>query len=165
VRKTSDDFFAANSARFDVVWVDGLHTYEQARADVVNAIAALKPGGWVGIHDLLPRNWIEGFVPRLFGDGAWSGDVWKVAFELASSPGIDFKLLHIDRGVGVFRVLNADARLVDRRRELDPASFAYLQQHVRELPIVEWDAAFQWITDAKRKSGDLPVAEGNLHDR
>jgi hypothetical protein len=150
LRMASDAFFASNERLFDVIWIDGQHTYEQVRRDVVNAIASLKPGGWVGIHDLLPRNWIEGFVPRLIPEGAWSGDVWKVAFELARSDGIDFRILNIDRGVGVFRVTDPAARLVDMQAELTPATFGYLRERVTELPIIEWDAGFRWIVDAKR---------------
>lgn len=151
IRLESDQFFATNQRKFDVIWIDGLHTYDQIRRDVVNSLRSLKPGGWVGIHDLLPRNWVEAYSPRLYPEGAWSGDVWKVAFELSRTPGVDFRIVNIDRGVGVFRVTLAGAELADMRRELDPATFAYLHANVGSLPVVEWQAAFEWILAAKRQ--------------
>ncbi|HET7873735.1 MAG TPA: class I SAM-dependent methyltransferase, partial [Terriglobales bacterium] len=54
LRLTSDAFFAANKQLFDIVFIDGLHTYEQVRKDVVNSIKFLKPGGYIALHDMLP---------------------------------------------------------------------------------------------------------------
>lgn len=152
VRLESDAFFRQNSKTFDVIWVDGLHTYDQIRRDVVNSIASLSKGGWVGIHDLLPRNWIEAYSPRLFPEGAWSGDVWKVAFELAATPGIDFRILHIDRGVGVFRVTDQSASLVDLRSTLTDKHFDYLVANINRLPVIEWAEGYEWILASKAKN-------------
>ena len=100
-RMTSDDFFAANTDRYDIIFIDGLHTYEQVRHDVINAMGALAPGGWIALHDMVPRTWEEEHVPRV--SGAWTGDVWKVAIELSRSPGIEFHIVMIDHGVGLFQ--------------------------------------------------------------
>ena len=51
-RMTSDAFFAVNKETFDIVFVDGLHLYEQALKDVENALACLNPGGVIVMHDL-----------------------------------------------------------------------------------------------------------------
>jgi hypothetical protein len=155
VRKKSDDFFAGNTKRFDVVWVDGLHTYDQAHRDIVNALAVLKPGGWIGIHDMLPRNWVEAHVPRLIPDGAWSGDVWKVCFELVAATGLEFRIVNIDRGVGVIRATAEQPSVPDLSGKLDAATFSYLADHVGELPVIEWDAAFAWITTSKHQNGQV----------
>ena len=56
-RMTSDDFFAGPARRlapYDVVFVDGLHTYEQSYADVLNALAVLADPGVVLVHDCNP---------------------------------------------------------------------------------------------------------------
>ena len=143
-RTTSDDFFAKNKARYDVIFIDGLHTYEQVRKDVVNAIGCLADGGWVAMHDMLPKDWIEQHVP-VISRTAWTGDVWKVAFELARTEGIEFKILKIDRGVGVFRLTSPGARLVDRIEELREQNFAYLFDHIHELDLVEWPDAQAWL--------------------
>jgi hypothetical protein len=144
IRKTSDDFFQSNTAQFDVVFIDGLHTYEQVRRDVIHSMRCLKPGGWIALHDMLPRDWLEQHVP-LIPAGAWSGDVWKVAFELAQSPGIDFKLLKLDHGVGVFRMTDPEASLRDLSSLLDDKQFAYYADHLDALPIVEWAQAQDWL--------------------
>jgi hypothetical protein len=144
IRKTSDDFFKENNAKFDVIFIDGLHTYEQVRLDVINAIKALKPGGWIALHDNLPRDWIEQHVP-VVSPTYWTGDVWKVAFELAKTVGIDFKILKIDYGVGVFK-LNASApQLVDLTAELSDKQFSYFYENLSQLPILEWEEAQSWL--------------------
>ena len=43
---------------FDVIFVDGLHTFEQCRKDVINSLNFLNLGGYLFIHDLIPRNFM-----------------------------------------------------------------------------------------------------------
>lgn len=144
VRKTSDAFFENNNTRFDVVFIDGLHTYEQIRKDVINSIKSVNEGGWIALHDLLPRNWIEQHVPTI-SIGAWTGDVWKVAFELIETEGIEFKILKIDRGVGVIRVIDPKATLKDLKNELVHKEFSYYYDNLNKLPITEWNDAQEWL--------------------
>lgn len=144
VRKTSDDFFKTNELQFDVIFIDGLHTYEQVRRDVVNSMRFLKKGGWIALHDMLPRTWIEHHVPTL-SRGAWTGDVWKVAFELAQTEGIEFKILKIDHGVGVIKVVDQNAKLQDQSQTLLHKEFSYFYDHLDRLPIVEWTEAEPWL--------------------
>lgn len=144
VRKTSDDFFESNDTSFDVVFIDGLHTYEQVRRDVINSIKSLNKGGWIALHDMLPRNWLEHHVP-IITQGAWTGDVWKIAFELVKTQGIEFKILKVDHGVGVIRVLDTKATLPDLKSDLLHQEFAYYFNNIKELPIVEWKDAQDWL--------------------
>ncbi|HXV01633.1 MAG TPA: class I SAM-dependent methyltransferase, partial [Caulobacteraceae bacterium] len=143
-RMTSDAFFAGNEERFDVVFIDGLHTYDQARRDVVNALAVVRSGGWIAVHDMFPRDWIEEHVPQI-STSRWTGDPWKVAFELAVSPDVDFRLIAIDHGIGIIRLRSDGARLADRRAELTPRRFAWFREHIDELPVIDWPAALEWI--------------------
>ncbi|MEO8926998.1 MAG: class I SAM-dependent methyltransferase [Caulobacteraceae bacterium] len=144
-RQTSDDFFAANpDARFDVAFIDGLHLYDQVRRDLVHCLAAVRSGGWIALHDMLPRDWIEEHVPPLSTAG-WTGDGWKVAFELIASPGVDFRLIAIDHGVGVLRVLADRPRLADLRADLAPRRFAWFHEHFAKLPVLGYDEGRAWI--------------------
>lgn len=144
MRMTSDAFFQNNKSTFDIVFIDGLHTYEQVRLDIINSIASLRPGGWIALHDMLPRDWIEQHVP-LISRGPWTGDVWKVGFELAKTEGIDFKILKIDHGVGVIKVINQDATLCDLGNELREQKFSYLCENLDKLPITSWEDAQNWL--------------------
>ena len=51
-RKTSDDFFIDNTKNFDVIFIDGLHTYEQCQRDCINSLKFLNPGGILIIEDI-----------------------------------------------------------------------------------------------------------------
>jgi hypothetical protein len=144
VRLTSDEFFADNKQEFDVIFIDGLHTYDQVRRDLINSFGALKDGGWIAIHDMLPRNWTEHHLP-IVSTGAWTGDVWKVAFELLATDGIEFKLLKLDHGVGVIKVLRKNIQLKDFREELWDKEFSWYYDNLSRLPIVEWREAQIWL--------------------
>ena len=144
VRMTSDDFFKVNKSSFDVIFIDGLHTYEQVRSDVINSIATLRDGGWIALHDMLPRNWIEQHVPLISRD-SWTGDVWKIGFELAKTEGIEFKILQVDHGVGVIKLINKRVTLYDLRGELEDKKFSYLCENLDKLPITSWEEAQSWL--------------------
>ena len=148
LRMTSDDFFLSNKQKFDVIFIDGLHIYEQVRKDVINSINCINDGGWIALHDMLPRNWIEEHVP-IISLGDWNGDVWKVAFELANTDGIDFKLLKIDRGVGVIRMSRPNVKLTDLRKKLDHERFEYLYANLSKLPLASWEEAYDWIKTSR----------------
>jgi SAM-dependent methyltransferase len=143
-RMTSDAFFAQNTELFDIVFVDGLHTHDQVHRDVANALSVLAPGGWVAIHDLVPRNWEEEHVPRL--SGMWTGDVWKVGVELARTPGLQFRLVMIDHGVGLVRLEGSEApELSDLREEMSGAGFPRFLAEFPNLPQITWAEAVAWI--------------------
>ena len=95
----SDRYFGSIATpldRFDVVYVDGLHTFEQTLRDVLNAIAVLKPGGAVIVDDVIPSSYhaalpdlgvavgVREFLgradPAVALDGSWMGDVFKIPF-------------------------------------------------------------------------------------
>lgn len=143
IRATSDEFFLANKQLFDVVFIDGLHTYDQVRKDVMNSIRFLKPGGYVALHDMLPCSWLEQHVPRISND--WTGDVWKVCFEIAQSNGIDFKVVKIDHGVGVFRITGEQPKLVDLTKELRGEEFDYFYKNLDRLPVIDWQDFVKWL--------------------
>ena len=150
-RMTSDEFFAGYASEpFDLIFIDGLHTYEQVAKDIRNSLRFLHHGGWILLHDMLPRDWLEEHVPRL-QDYYWTGDVWKVGFELAQTDGVEFKIFKIDFGVGVLRTLMRNVRVPDLANELGDKRFPYLYENVHRLPIVEYDEGRMWIRSQTRR--------------
>jgi predicted O-methyltransferase YrrM len=52
IQKTSDDAVADLAGQqFDVVYIDGVHTYEQVKKDIENYRGLVKPGGFLCGHD------------------------------------------------------------------------------------------------------------------
>lgn len=79
-KMTSDEFFAQNVMKFDLIFIDGLHTKEQVARDIYNSLCALKPNGKIVVHDCLPLCEEHQLIPRCMQN--WTGDVWKAIPEL-----------------------------------------------------------------------------------
>lgn len=136
-RMTSDEFFGTDSSNFDVVFVDGLHEYNQVWKDVKNSLSQIPVGGYIGIHDMLPRTWVEAYIPCLY-DGPWTGDVWKLAFDLMDNPGIKFNILNIDHGVGVIKKIEENAELT-LSSNFGSESYSFYADNRHKLPVIEFN--------------------------
>jgi hypothetical protein len=97
-RLTSDQYFYENTHeqnKFDVIYIDGLHTFEQSLRDLLNSIACLNPNGVIIIDDIIPNSYVASLpdlalVSRLrtqmgMQDVSWMGDVFKLVFLIQSS--------------------------------------------------------------------------------
>lgn len=101
-RLESDTFFKQyNKEIYDVVFIDGLHIYEQVKKDFINSYNSLSSDGIILLHDLLPLNSFT--QSRFRKTSIWNGDVWKFALELSKLFKEDFIISNIDYGVGVFK--------------------------------------------------------------
>ena len=88
---SSDDFFAQESenSRFDLIFIDGLHTYDQTYRDLQNALLHSHQGTVILIDDTIPidvyscsRNQEEAVRLREQATGVanlmWHGDTYKI---------------------------------------------------------------------------------------
>ena len=91
---------------------------------------------------MLPQGWKEQHVPRLQKE--WNGEVWKVAFELSNTAGIEFKIVKVDYGVGVFRITDQFDELIDRRAELTDKQFDYFYNNLNKLSLIDWNEFIAW---------------------
>lgn len=114
---TSDDFFkdnhkSLNSHGLDVVFIDGLHTYEQSLRDVQNALTYLKDDGVIIMHDCNPLSEAAAYPAQSYHDaeslnipgftGEWNGDTWKTIVYLRSRRNdLDVFVLDCDQGLGI----------------------------------------------------------------
>lgn len=101
LKMTSDEYFASHSETFDIVFIDGLHTYEQVIADIKNSLNVLRPDGTILLHDCLPTNCLAQFDFPVMPQ--WNGDVWKAIVEARTFTGADTATCLIDHGVGLIR--------------------------------------------------------------
>jgi hypothetical protein len=84
---TSDDFFEKYpDKRYDVIFIDGMQTKEQALKDVPNAIQRLNEGGFVLLHCTDPRHecLTVSYEEYLRVGGCWLGTVYKAFMKLKS---------------------------------------------------------------------------------
>ena len=119
-RMTSDDFFAGPARRlapYDVVFVDGLHTYEQSYADVLNALAVLADPGVVLVHDCNPVSEAAA-APTLHAaartpgyTGEWNGEVYKALVRLRARSDVRACVIDCDQGVGIVVAGEPESRL------------------------------------------------------
>ena len=120
----SDDFFASAGPadQFDVVFVDGLHTYRQSLRDVFNSLAHLAQGGVIVMHDCNPQSEAAAHPAESFAqaaalnlpewEGGWSGDVWKTICYLRSQrKDLRVFVLDADGGLGIVTRGEADNSL------------------------------------------------------
>lgn len=107
-RMSSRDYFsgplAGKDGPFDVVFVDGLHLWEEALEDTLSAFDHLKAGGYVIVDDVYPSGYWEGARAESYREAvdnaeaigqqivSWMGDVWKAVYLLAHSrvPGLSW---------------------------------------------------------------------------
>ena len=136
-RMTSDEFFANNKEIFNVIFIDGLHEYEQVHRDACNALDSVEVGGYIAFHDFLPSSWKEHHVPRI--SDAWTGDCWKLAVQLIEAKGVEFVILDIDHGVGLMKKLANDLSIPNVDKDLESAEFDYFVGVLDRLPIYSFD--------------------------
>tara|TARA_B100000161_G_scaffold96021_1_gene67835 strand:+ start:467 stop:1042 length:576 start_codon:yes stop_codon:yes gene_type:complete len=101
IRKTSDEFFKENKKKFDIIFIDGLHTYNQVKKDILNSISCLKDEGIVLVHDCMPDSLSKQAVPRY--RMSWNGDVWKAIVDLRQNENLEIYTCKIDQGIGVIK--------------------------------------------------------------
>lgn len=80
---TSDDFFRTQDIvpligqpTFDMAFIDGHHSFEQALTDLINLEKVAGPSSVIFIHDCLPINARVAEKERT--TGLWCGDVWRI---------------------------------------------------------------------------------------
>lgn len=99
IRDTSDNFFLMNKDFFDIVFIDGLHIYEQVKKDILNSLKILNNNGVIILHDCLPLKIRDQMVPR--SHEHWNGDVWKALVDMRTQESLDTYTILADQGLGI----------------------------------------------------------------
>jgi len=151
VASTSEAFFGDNEradvlgdAPLDLAFVDGLHLFEAALADVAALEAWAHPGTVVLLHDCHPTD--AAMAARERETVAWAGDVWKVVACLrADRPDLTVTTVDVGpTGVGVITGLGAGfadlGDSIERHRDLDYAVLEADPDGLLHLVPPTWDA-------------------------
>lgn len=151
---TSDDFFENKAKKvfpngIDVVFVDGLHNYDQSLRDVVNSLKFLKKNGFLVLHDCNPKGAAQAYPIKESYDevvnklqkegiagwtGEWNGDVWKTIVHLrAFHPELEVRTIDTDQGLGVIYFGKNKNLLKVGKEELINADFNLLEENRNEF--------------------------------
>jgi hypothetical protein len=101
---TSDQYFdfISPDTKFDIIFIDGLHHYQQVLKDIENSLNHLSDNGTIVCHDCLPTT--EKMQERDDHGGEWTGDVWKAIAKLRiETIDLDIKVVDTDYGCGIIR--------------------------------------------------------------
>lgn len=145
---TSDDFFKTNLSIFtydlDVVFIDGLHTYNQSLKDAQNCLRFLKEDGIIIMHDCNPpfasaaypaMSWEHAESLQLAGwTGAWCGDVWKtIAYLRSTQSNLRICVLDFDYGLGIITKGIPESILDYSKEDIDKLSYTDLEKNRRKI--------------------------------
>jgi SAM-dependent methyltransferase len=150
---TSDEFFANPPKEIlekglDIVFVDGLHTYEQSLRDVENALRYLSNNGIIVIHDCLSNSPVNAMPtyeeakqhPNF--EGNWTGEVYKTIIHLrALRDDLFIAVVNVDWGVGIVKKGNPEGMVsikVDDIRRMSYDDFAKDKEKLLNLKPEDW---------------------------
>ncbi|OWK31278.1 class I SAM-dependent methyltransferase [Sphingomonas dokdonensis] len=147
----SDEYFCSEGANeaFDVIFLDGLHTFDQTLRDFNNALGLLKPGGVILIDDTMPSTYAaslpdQGLSARVRratepDNRAWMGDVFRLVYFIRDYfPQYSYATLEDNHGQTIVwksqRISTSNPRSVEAIARLE---FADMIIHRRELNIAQ----------------------------
>ena len=80
-----------------------------------------------------------------------NGDVWKIAFELLNSSGLEYKILAIDGGQCVVFRNSTQYNIPSLNNEFSSLNYDYFFENFKKLPILDLDSGMQWISQRLKK--------------
>ena len=100
----SDAMFSSirEDKKWDIIFIDGLHSEEMSGRDIINSLKHLNKGGKIVVHDVLPglEENTGDEIPPDINFRPWNGNVYKT-IESLNGTGINFYTVNTDFGVCV----------------------------------------------------------------
>lgn len=130
--------------QYDVIFLNGYHSYQTAYSAIEQAIKLLAEDGVVVIHNCRPTNEVVGLPksryaavdPKVRADngGAWTGDVWKAIVRLRiDRADVSVVTLDCDWGCALITQEQSNSILDMDLDDLDAMTFADLENDVLDL--------------------------------
>jgi hypothetical protein len=94
---TSDEFFKQNTKKYDIIFIDGDHSFEQSYLDVTNALQCLNLEGTIVCHDCYPTT-------EELASFSFMGTVYKTILKLRMTrTDLNIFVVNTDCGCGVIQ--------------------------------------------------------------
>lgn len=102
-KMTSDELFGRYIyMKYDLIFIDGLHLFEQVYRDIINSLKWLNDNGTIVVHDCNPT--LEITQRRDRASSIWHGDVWKAILKLRmEKPNVSLYTVDADEGCAVIQ--------------------------------------------------------------
>ena len=151
----SDDYFATagSGEAFDVIYLDGLHTFDQTFRDLINALGVLKEGGTIILDDTVPSSYgaslpdeseCQRFREILYPESPylWMGDVYRLVFMLKDYyPQLSYATVNENHGQTVVWREQRPAPVLPRSVEaITRLSFAEMTLNRTDLNVLDYQA-------------------------
>ena len=129
-KMTSDDFFEKHiNQKYDIVFVDGLHIFEQVYKDIINSLKNLNENGIIVIHDCNPITEITQRRER--ASDAWHGDVWKAIVKLRiENEDLDICTVDTDEGCAIIK--KGKQKLLIIENDININEYSFLEKNRKE---------------------------------
>ena len=137
---TSDAFFQLlendTTIKYDIIFIDGLHLYEQVRKDISNSLKHLTDNGTIIMHDCNPpsihhqrTNYEDYSTPA---GSAWNGTTWKAFVELRCiNPNLSMSVIDTDYGIGIIQ--NGNQQIWNESPIDECINYEYLDKNRKDL--------------------------------
>lgn len=155
-KMTSDEFFrlleddqldVGKEAKWDLIFIDGLHKSHQVEKDVHNSLRHLSEGGTIVLHDCNPPT--EHHARCAYYDfdtpagGYWNGTVWKAVYRIrCTQQNLDVCVVNRDWGCAVIR------RGLQELCDFDNPFYdfdIFAENRVRHLNLIEPSDLNEWL--------------------
>ena len=131
---TSDEWFNNLQEKYDIIFIDGLHTREQCLKDILNSLKHLSDNGTILVHDCLPT---AEYQTTIEDNGReWTGDVWKSIVDIKQKDGLDVSTIDTDWGIGCIR-FNANNLGFENQIDLDWENYELLKHELLNIKSVD----------------------------
>lgn len=108
-RMTSDEFF--NNLQYftyDIIFIDGLHTYEQSYKDLLNAMNSINENGFIILHDINPLSRTSALPNEndsyKYGN-YWHGEVYKTLIRFLNEYTETWNVICLDEPTGGLAII------------------------------------------------------------
>ena len=133
---TSDEWFKDLQEKYDIIFIDGLHTREQCLADILNSLKHLNDNGCILVHDCLPT--AEYQTTHEDNGREWTGDVWKAIVDIQSNNDVEVCTIDTDWGIGFIRKKQSDKLNNEIEQiELDWSAYESMRNGLLNIKTIE----------------------------
>lgn len=131
-KMTSDEFFENHiKTKYDIIFIDGLHLFEQVERDINNSLENLNNNGTIVVHDTNPVEEITQRRER--ASDAWHGDVWKAILKLRlENPNVSIHTVDTDEGCTIIKKGKQDL-LKPKDESVNLYDFSILNQYRKKI--------------------------------